>query len=81
MRPANFCIFSESTPLITTCSLKVPIACTFDHLDLILESDPMSRRNLIVDVLALSSISKLDWEHDFSLKPIIQVEATPVLLV
>jgi hypothetical protein len=41
----------------------------------------MSRRNLIVGVLALFSVSKLDWEHDFRLKTIIQVEATPVFLV
>jgi hypothetical protein len=79
--PEKFCIFAESTPFIITCSLKFPITCTFEPLGLVLESGPMLRHNFIVDVLAFSSVSELDWEHDFCFKTIVQVEANPVFLV
>jgi hypothetical protein len=60
--PENFFIFSESSPLFVTHVIKAPLKCTFDHMGLILESDPMSHPNMIVDVLDLSS--QIDWEHD-----------------
>jgi hypothetical protein len=73
--------FYESSPFITTHVITVPLTCTFDHMGLVLEADPMSRRNLIVDVLALSSVSHTDWEHDFQFRTIVIVDKTPVFLV
>jgi hypothetical protein len=48
--PENFCVFVESSPFIITQVVTVPIKCTFNILGLILEADPMSRRNIIVNV-------------------------------
>jgi hypothetical protein len=48
---------------------------------LLLESDPMSRRNMIFDVVQHSSASKVDWEYDLRFRTIIQIYETPVFLV
>jgi hypothetical protein len=79
--PENFCVFAESSPFIITQVVKVPIACTFDLLGLVLEADPMSRRNIIVNVTEYSSASHVDWEHDLRFRTIVMVDSTPVFLV
>jgi hypothetical protein len=58
--PEYFCVFAESSPFIITQVVKVPLACTFDLLGLVLEADPISRRNIIVNVTEFSSASHVD---------------------
>jgi hypothetical protein len=79
--PENFCIFAESSPFIITQVVKAPLSCTFDLLGLVLEADPMSRRNIIVNVTEYSSASHVDWEHDLRFRTIVMVDSTPVFLV
>jgi hypothetical protein len=78
--PENFCVFAESSPFIITQVVKVPLKCTFDLLGLLLEADPMSRRNGIVNVTEFSSASHVDWEHDLRFRTIVMVDSTPVFL-
>jgi hypothetical protein len=77
----NLCVFAESSPFIITQVVKVPLKCTFDLLGLLLEADPMSRRNIIVNVTEFSSASHADWEHDLWFRTIVMVDSTPVFLV
>jgi hypothetical protein len=79
--PENFCVFAESSPFIITQVVTVPLKCTLDLLGLILEADPMSRRNIIVNVTEFSSASHVDWEHDLWSRTIIMVDFTPVFLL
>jgi hypothetical protein len=79
--PENFCVFAESSPFIITQVVKVPLACTFDLLGLVLEADPMSRRNIIVNVTEFSSAFHVDWEHDLRFRTIVMVDSTPIFLV
>jgi hypothetical protein len=74
-------VFAESTPFLHTYVVHIPITYTFDSLSLILESDPMSQRNLIVEVLEFSSSAKIDWEHDLHHRTIIKIDDTQVLLI
>jgi hypothetical protein len=79
--PENFCVFAESSPFIITQVITVPLKCTFDLLGLILEADPMSRRNIIVNVTEFSSASRVNWEHDLRCRTIVMVDSTPVFLI
>jgi hypothetical protein len=58
--------------------VQLPIKCTFDHLGLILETDPMSHRNIIVDVQQYSSVSQIDWQELLQFHTIIQIDLIPV---
>jgi hypothetical protein len=79
--PETFCVFAESSPFIRTHIVVIPILCIFNNLGLILESDPLSRRNVIRAVHELSLSAKIDWEHDLRYRTIVQVDETPVFLV
>jgi hypothetical protein len=76
-----FVFFSESSPFTRTHLVVIPILCTFDNLGLILESDPLSRSNVIREVHKFLSSAKIDWEHDLLYHTIVQVDGTPVFLV
>jgi hypothetical protein len=58
----HFCVFSGNTPFLRVRTVQLPIKFTFDHLGLILETDPISHRNIIVDVQQYSSVSQIDWQ-------------------
>jgi hypothetical protein len=79
--PEKFCVFADDSPFLQVTTVLVKIRCTFDAFGLILETDPMSHRNLVTDVTPLSSASHLDWTQQVQFHIIIQVEDTPVYTV
>ena len=49
--PKSLKSFAEANPFVFTTKVSIPIKCTTPHLGIKLESDPISRRNVIVDVI------------------------------
>jgi hypothetical protein len=58
--PKHFCVFSSDNPFLRIHTLWIPIKSNFDHLGLMLETDLMSYRNIIVDVQEYYSVSQVD---------------------
>jgi hypothetical protein len=58
--PDQFCVFSAPSPFLAVTTVVILFSCTFDHVVLVFESDPMSYINIIVDVVPHSSASHLD---------------------
>jgi hypothetical protein len=46
-----------------------------------METDPMSHRNLVVDVTPLSYVSHLEWTSQLQFHTIVQIDKTPVYTV
>ena len=76
--PEELDIFAEYTPFLFCTTLEIPIKCTCDLLGICLEADPMTKRNIIVDVVENSSASHLDWQPKLLNHTIVKVGPTPV---
>jgi hypothetical protein len=44
--PDQLCVFSVPSPFLAVATVVILVCCTFDHLGLVFESDPMSYRNI-----------------------------------
>jgi hypothetical protein len=54
--PKDFCV----TPLLHISQVLIPIKCKFDEFGLVLDTDPLSKRNIISGARLLSSASHLN---------------------
>jgi hypothetical protein len=69
------------TPFLEVRTVVIPITCAFDDFGLLLEADPMSHQNLVVDVTPYSSASHLKWTTQLQFNTVIQIDDTPVFTV
>ena len=76
--PKSLNIFAEATPFVVTTKVTIPIKCTTPLLGIKLESDPLSRRNVIVDVLPNSSAHQVSWEDHLLNHTIVVIGDVPV---
>jgi hypothetical protein len=79
--PENFCIFADTSPFLKLRTVIIHIKCTFDDVSLLLEMDPMSHRNIVVDVALYSSASYLEWMTQLKFHTVVQIDDTPVFTV
>jgi hypothetical protein len=79
--PEKFCVFTYNSPFLQVRTVLVNIRCTFYTFGLVLETDPMSHWNLVLDVTPLSSASHLDWTTQLQFHTMIQIDETPVYTV
>jgi hypothetical protein len=79
--PDQLCVFSAPSPFLAVATVIILVRCTFDHLGLVFESDPMSYRNIIVDVVPHCLASHLDWQHLLQFHTVIQIGQTAVFTV
>jgi hypothetical protein len=76
--PDKFCIFADDSPFLKVRTVIVRVACTFDYFGLLLETDPMSHRNIVVDITPYSLASHLEWTYQLQFHTIIYIDETPV---
>jgi hypothetical protein len=62
-------------------TLTIAINCTFDAFGMSFDMDPMSHRNIVVDVAPFSSDSQMEWITQLQLHTIIQTNSQPVFMV
>jgi hypothetical protein len=79
--PDQFCVFSAPSPFLAVTTVAILVRCNFDHLGLVFKSDPMSYRNIIVDVVPYFSASHLDWKHLLQFHTVIQIGQMAVFTV
>jgi hypothetical protein len=79
--PVYFCILAAESPFLTLDMIPIVIACTYVDLGLVLQTNPMYFRNIIVDVHEHSSATNLDWTWQLQFHTIMQVEKKPVFTV
>jgi hypothetical protein len=79
--PKDFFVLAAETPFLTLATINLEIACTYVDLGLVLKTDPMSFRNIIVDFHEHSSAANLDWTRQLQFHTLVQINATPVFTV
>ena len=79
--PQEASIFSEGTPYLQTRNVTIPIKCTCPLLGLKFESDPLSKRNIIVGVMDYSSATHVPWEDHLISHTVLLVGDVPVFTV
>jgi hypothetical protein len=79
--PEKLCVFSNTSLFLKVHTIDIHVKCNFANFGLLLETDPMPHRNLVVDVTSFSSASYLEWTTQLQFHIIIQIDKTPVLTV
>jgi hypothetical protein len=79
--PEKFCVFADDSPFLQVHTLAIATLCSHDTYGLLFETDPSSRQNIVVDVVASSSCSRIDWPKRLQFNTVIQVEDIPVYTV
>jgi hypothetical protein len=79
--PEYFCVLAAETPFPTLDTINLEIICTYVDLGLVLQTDPMSFRNIIVDVREHSSAANLYWTRQLQFHTLVQIDGTPVFTV
>jgi hypothetical protein len=77
----KFCVFDNTSPFLKVRTVIILVKCNFEDFGLLLETDPMSHRNLTVYVTSFSSASHLEWTTQLKFHTIIQIDDTPVFKV
>jgi hypothetical protein len=82
LAPAEkFCVFADESPFLKVSTVGIVTICSHDARGLIFETGPMSRRNIIVDVVPSSSCSRIKWMKPLQFHTVVQVEEIPVYSV
>jgi hypothetical protein len=79
--PENLCVFADSSPFLKVSTLAVETRCSLATYGLDFETDPMSHRNIFVDVFPLSSCSLLPWNKHLKFHTVVQGEDIPVFTI
>jgi hypothetical protein len=77
----KFCVFADASPFLKVTTVTIATICSLATYGLILETDPMSRRNIIVDVAPSSSCSRIQWTTRLRFHTVVQVDNIPVYTV
>jgi hypothetical protein len=79
--PEKFCVFADASPFLKVTTVTIATFCSLATYGLILETDPMSCRNIIVDVTPSSSCSRIQWTTRLQFHTVVQVDDIPVYTV
>jgi hypothetical protein len=76
--PDKFCVFADESPFIKVTTVEIATIYSHAAYGLLFETDPMSRRNVIIDVVPSSSCSRIKWKTRLQFHTVVQVEYIPV---
>jgi hypothetical protein len=79
--PEKFCVFADDSPFLKVYTLAITTLCSHDAYGMLFDTDPASRRNIVVDVAVSSSCSRINWTKRLQFHTVIQVEAVLVYTV